>query len=634
MHNYSVFLPYAVALLLSSSRSCVSSFHTGVQHHRLFHTTTTTPPPPPSSSALHLAKSRRAKRSRKADRSRPQQFYDAIKDAQGKSDGDGGGKDPDGDDDASSGGKSSAIATKPPPPATDISDDQDDKARKARVEEAQRRMEERPDVSTIIVDEETGIEMVAQGKAVLDVVTRRAVKLSDLGPMYRLAQMFPGVPPDVRDRHRYADWTTIEVPEMVEKLREACMVKMKDGIRDIPPHPSVANKAIDFVLANRDRLGSRMKRTLGRLYLHSLSEGNKEEAIGYQKLWKNFLTLENHISAPFRQIIMDGEGRVGPNFGNLDLKSYCGGEVYERCADYLVLKGMVAHWEKKVVDADYLEKTPRNEENYMTILCRGDPKRFLPDPPILFTLRECTQVCLMAQQMTKAFVETPELFDDLPPEVRFLEAALSIRGGAPLRKYIVDEFCPAEGITPEALREGMRRLLAQFENMQVDPYGDIANLIERLCVAMSLGTDDERDPYVTYLISKDQNAGPAAFQTYTFDADPQSHVRFLDSQYESSGVKADVPRGAPIGGGVDFFEGADFFNFGGGSPAQSPSATQEQQRRASNQQAYKVPQARAAGRPHELGWLELLEEQNEQEKLEDQKRFGKVPPGQILLEDD
>lgn len=565
------------------------------------HLTTTTSSSRASSSisttTLYLAKTRRSKRSKKVERSRPQSFYDSINEA--------GGETP------------KKQKKKDGPTAVDNKEpDVDDPERKARMDEAQRRMDERPDVSTMIVDEETGIEVVAQGKAVMDPVTRKAVKLSDNGPMYRLAQMFPGVPPDIRDKYRF-DWNTIEVPEMVEQLREVCSVKMKDGSRDIPAHPSVANKAIDFITANRDRLGYSMKRTLGSYYLSSLSKGDKEGAMANQKLWKNFLTLENHISAPFRQMIMDGEGRVGPNFGNLDVKSFCDGELYERCANYLVLKGMVAHWEKKVVDADYIETTPQTKENYMTVLSRGDPKRYLPEPPILFTLKECTQVCYMAQQMTKTFVETPELFNDLPPEVRFLEAALSIQGGAALRKFIIEEFCPAEGITPEALREGLRRLFVQFGNMQLDPYGDITNLIDRLCAAMALGTEDERDPYVPYLINKELS-GPTSFQTYTFDAEPLSRVRFLDSQYERAGA-TEKPRGGGAGG---------FFNFGGEAAPAPP--VEQKPKEAESGESYKVPQVRAAGRPHELGWLELLKG----EKKDDNLRLGKVPPGQILVEEE
>jgi hypothetical protein len=391
----------------------------------------------------------------------------------------------------------------------------------------------------------------------MDVVTRKAVKFSDLGPECRLAQMFPGVPPEVRQKYRFQQqqqqqqWNSITVPEMVEQLRDACSVEMssldEDGVtttntKGIPPHPSVANKAIDFVLANRDLLGYRMKRTLGRLQMRSMWKENAKEAREYQKLWTNFQTLENHISAPFRQMMLDAEGRIGPNFGNLDLKTYANGDVYERCANYLVLKGMVAHWEKKVKDAEYVERTPQGRDNFMTVLATGDPKRYLPDPPILYTLRECTQVCAMAQQMTKTFCETPELFDDLPPEVRFLERALVITGGTALRKFVVDEFCPAEGITPEGLREGMRRLDQQLDNMQIDPYGDLKNILDKLCKAMAVGTDDERNPYDEYLANKDPK-GPGYFQSYTFNHEKLSLVRFLDSQYPSAGTQEVVKPG-------------------------------------------------------------------------------------------
>ena len=43
----------------------------------------------------------------------------------------------------------------------------------------------------------------------MDVVTRKAVKFSTLGPEYRLAQMIPGVPPDVREKHRITEGRTI-----------------------------------------------------------------------------------------------------------------------------------------------------------------------------------------------------------------------------------------------------------------------------------------------------------------------------------------------------------------------------------------------------------------------------------------
>lgn len=556
--------------------------------------------------ALFMGKKRMAKRTRKVEQTRPKNFFDAIDDA----------------NDAPV--EPRKKKKKVEPKAGDEALTEADLEREKRAAEARARMDQRPEVSTMIVDEDTGIEVVAQGKSVMDVVTRKAVKLYDR-PEERLAQMFPGIPPDVREKYR-CDWKTVTVPAVVDALLEASMVKLPDGTRDIPPHPSISNKAIDFVLANRDKLDHKMKRTLGRLQMRAMSLGDKDEALKLQKLWKNFLTLENHISAPFRQVILDAEGRVGPNFGNLDVKSYCNGDLYARTADYLVLKGMVAHWEKKVVDANYVETTPQTKENYITVLSRGDPKRYLPDPPILFTLKECTQVCAMSQQMTKAFVDTPELFDDLPPEVRFMEQALSIQGGTSLRQFATNEFCPAEGITPDALREGLRRLAAQLENMQIDPYGDITNILERLINALSVGTDDERDPYVEYLVST-KASDPGYFQTYTFNHEKLSLVRFLDRQYESAGTggSGDIsPIVANGEGGMGDF--GDLFNLG--QPEQ-PSPTPAPAKKKEGD-FYKVPIERAAGRPHNLGWLDQLDD----EMAEDEKmRLGKVPPGKIVMDE-
>ena len=499
-----------------------------------------------------------------------------------------------------------------------------DPDRARQMEEAQKRIDSRPDVSTVVVDEETGVEIVQQGKNVMDVVTRQAVKLSSMGPEYRLAQLFPGVPPTIRVKHRM-DKATVQVSEMVEKLREACSVKLADGSVGIPPHPSVANKAIDFVLANRDLLGSKMKRTLARLTMRNMAMGNLEEGRAYQKLWMNFETLENHISAPFRQMIMDAEGRAGPQFGNLEVKSFLSGDLYERTANYLVLKGMVAHWEKKVIDADSLEKQIQTQQNFVTLTSEGDPRRFLPDAPVFFTVKECTQVCYMAQQTTKAFVETPELFDDLPPEVRFLEYATSIKGGTPMRRYMKEEFCPKEGITTEALLEGMRRLAIQLENMQPDPYADIVNLMEKLIGAMAVGTEDERNPYVKFLIGKDPSA-PGYFPTYTFNHEEISLVQFFDGCIDSSGGKAGGAKSndSPFG---------NLFNFGGGGSKAAAKASgtassvlfPKQTPEIDQKKMYKVPNARAAGRPHELGWIDLMKDPNEP-----LIGLGKVPPGRII----
>jgi hypothetical protein len=391
----------------------------------------------------------------------------------------------------------------------------------------------RPPVSTIVLDEATGIERIQQGQFVMDVATRKAVKLSDLGPIYRLAQMFPGVPPEVREKHRL-DKNTVEVPEIVDKLRQLCLAPIKDEEtgEETMGYPTKPNEeAVDFVLANRDMLGPRMTKTLGRLKLRAQSQANKEEALELRRLWKHYMIINESLSAPFRQMLMDAEGNVGPNFGNLDLMSFCNGELYQRTANYLVLKGMVAHWEKKVRDAEYFENTEETRTNFIEVLMIGDPKRFLPDPPIIFRFDEVVRITLMAQNMTAQFVSTPELYNDLPPEVRFVEDASFIKGGTALRKFLIEDFCPAEGVTPDGVREGLRRLEVQLSNMQIDPYGDIKNVVGRLCEAVSVGTEDARDPYIPYLNNLDATS-PGFFQTYTFNHDRQSLVRFLDNAKE------------------------------------------------------------------------------------------------------
>ena len=509
-----------------------------------------------------------------------------------------------------------------------------EKQRQEAMSEAQQRYEQRPEVSTMVMNED-GTEILAQGQKVMDVVTRRAVKLSNLGADARLAQMFPGVPPDVREQYRLD--ASAEAPEIIEKLLDACMVDLGDGTRGIPKHPSLSNKGIDFVLANRDKLGFRMKRLIGRYTFNRASSGNVEEAKEvWNKLHKNFLTMENYISGPFRQIMQDAEGRVGPNFGNLEILSYCNGDLYERIGNYLVLKGMVAHWEKKVVDADFFENQEEDEELNKL---RGDPKRFLRDSPILFTLKECTQVCAMAQQMCKLFVEEEALYGDMPPEIVFLEDALKIKGGTALRKYMIDEFCPARGITPEGLREGIRRLYQQLENMQVDPYADLTFKLEQLYNAMAVGTDDARDPYLKYLSyeASEDSSNPAYFETYTFNYPSQSMIRFLDNTYPSKGginglIGPPPAKSEEEGESSNPFDGLtkelgnSFNNLLGQMNGERNLRVEPDF--VEDNSPYTPPKERALGREHDLGWFEELNRVDEADML----KLGEMEPGRIIME--
>lgn len=524
-----------------------------------------------SSGMVMYGTNRRSRRNQKkqTQQSRPKSFYDAMEDAEGKEE-------------------------KPKPK-------KEEPEVMSSEQTANAQPDTRPEVSRIVVDEETGIERIQQGEKVMDVLTRKAVQLSDLGPEYRMAQMFPGVPPETREQLRLPNPESFTVDQMIATL-ETVLLEDDGGVSGNTSPKN--NVALDFVLANRDLLGGwKMLKTLGRMKLKAQSEGNKERALYLRQLWKRLWTLEDSLNAPFRQMVLDAEARVGPNFGNLDLKSFANGHLYERTSNYLVLKGMVAHWEKKVNDAQFVETAnqPPNgptDVDFLELLMVGDPKRYLPDPPIIFRYNECVRIALMAQNMTAQFVSVPELYDDLPPEIRFVEDASFIKGGTALREYMVNTFCPNEGITPAALREGLKRLEVQMSNLQIDPYGDLRNVISRLSDAVCVGTgpEGEHDPYLEYLVGSIRPNSPGHFQTYTMDHDRQSMVRFLDSaktiQQGTIGPTDNLANQLSR-------EASNLFGFGAAAPEKQTVQT-------NGKAPYKTPDPRASGRPHNLGWLELL----------------------------
>ncbi len=75
-------------------------------------------------------------------------------------------------------------------------------------------------------------------------------------------------------------------------------------------------------------------------------------------------------------------------------------------------------------------------------------------------------------------------------------------------------------------------MYAQMCNMQLDPCADLTMTIWNLCIATAVGTDEARDPYEEYIANicgTKYETNPGYFQTYTFDHDKNSLVRFLDS---------------------------------------------------------------------------------------------------------
>jgi len=460
-------------------------------------------------------------------------------------------------------------------------------------------LDNRPDVS-MIVEDDNGMKRIVEGRAVLDITTGKAVKLSSLGPDYRLAEMFPGVPPDVRQKLR-KDKATVDPLEILEGFKEA--VTLPDGSL---PKKQVSDKGLDYMTANWDLLGEGMKKMIGRLKLRNQWQENIEEATYYRDLWFHYMVLTNKCSAPFRQICFDAEMKIGPNFGNMDVKSYCGGDLYERAGAFIVLKSLCSLWEKKTVDAQSIQNTPSTRTNFVTLLCMGDPKRFLPGNNAITGLEDCAKIAFQAQQLFDAFINEPTLFDDLPPELRFIAAAGKISSGTELRRYMIEDFCPQEGIEPEALREGVRRLVVSLQQMQIENYGDFAILADKLADAMAKGSPDERDPYFDWNYNLSPDA-PGFFQTYTFNHDVNSMVRFLDN------VKT-IEEGSmgPTDELLNQFN-INFNTFFGDDNDKEEQTRKRIERMTSSDdgdiEPYDVPEKRALGRPHDLGWLSLLDEE-------------------------
>lgn len=137
---------------------------------------------------------------------------------------------------------------------------------------------------------------------------------------------------------------------------------------------------------------------------------------------------------------------------------------------------------------------------------------------------------------------------------------------------------------------------------EVDPYGDLTNVIGRLVEAMAVGTDDERDPYLKYLASLDNDfeSNPGFFQTYTFDYDTLSLVSFLDRPTK------DLQEGKV--GADDLGEqlGRDLQKISSSLMATREEEDLSAQRKLIDDGPYQVPETRSVGRPHMMGWLELL----------------------------
>lgn len=373
--------------------------------------------------------------------------------------------------------------------------------------------EARPDVCTLVTDKETGRRYLQSGKYVMDVITRKAVVLHD-DPVQRMEQFL--VVPRTMQQSIFHD-TPIE--QRIQALKDAFYLK---GTTKLPPYPSATRKAVDFCRMHRHLLAERLKQTLVRMSLRATS-------LEVHQLLQHLCLIENHLSAPFRQLVSTQDRVLGKNFGNLDVSSYISRDTapVERAAYYVALKSWVAKCERHVRDAEVWESYQRQQHP-------GEPfvsKDMLSTLGLLggwywsgeegehASLYQATQVAIVLQQMSRAFTADSYLWnDEIPVELRYIEVALSLKTSSELRRYTTQEFLPSEGISFESLYERLERFLAQLENMAIQEYGEFRNLVEHLRETLWAGMDsgNKPDPYKVYLGNFDRVNGSGGFPS-SFD---------------------------------------------------------------------------------------------------------------------
>mmetsp|Transcript_24059 Transcript_24059/g.50158 ORF Transcript_24059/g.50158 Transcript_24059/m.50158 type:complete len:519 (+) Transcript_24059:1-1557(+) len=426
----------------------------------------------------------------------------------------------------------------------------------------------------VVVDSETGLRMISEGRAVMDVLTKQPVKLAST-TQGRNSEFMPRETDEERSRLRLSK---PKVEDLVEGL--------KGSIANL--YQPVDKDSVAWVLSNRDYMGVEMKRALTAVKLKMQSEGREDEAREYKALRDAYVILENYISSPFRQQVLTSESRVGPNFSNLDITSYAGDEECEVRATWVVLQGMRSVWEKKTRDQRYYEGTKRDSKNTMEYLSRGDPNRFNSDSDRKFyPLEDTERMTGWAQNMASTFSSNPTLMGMIGRDMRFVDKAILVEGGTEVRR-IAYEFAKEEGIEVEELREGVKRLLCQLENMQPDPYGKFTRIVNDVVKAMEVGTDDERSIYGEWLYSNRKD-GPGWFQTYRMPESDLSMLRFLENE-------VDVKEGG-LGPMDEVFKQ---LGFGG---------------------VVEKVQGRKDDRPEGLGWIDILDDEIKEEEVVEEVEF-------------
>uniref|UniRef100_A0A7S4D4Y1 Uncharacterized protein n=1 Tax=Heterosigma akashiwo TaxID=2829 RepID=A0A7S4D4Y1_HETAK len=278
-----------------------------------------------------------------------------------------------------------------------------------------------------------------------------------------------------------------------------------------------------FVVDNKDLLGVKARKVLTSLKLRAQQQFDKNKARYYDDMRRALILKENTLMAPFRLLMMRTEERLAPMMGNMEPEKWAGQDRADYLATWLLLKAAVAEWEKRRAqlksDIEFMETVLKN-----VWLTEGREQR---------QLESAEYMCALVQGMSLKLAERPELFDQLPPEARFLEQALRMNTGTEVRQYALQEFLPREGLdgVPELVAR-VRALGVATEFLSAKTFTSINVAIEEVVACLTAGTPEQADLYVRAF-----NTGNIGFRTYKVTIDKE-YEDALDPQ--NMGTNADL----------------------------------------------------------------------------------------------
>ena len=174
----------------------------------------------------------------------------------------------------------------------------------------------------------------------------------------------------------------------------------------------------------------------------------------------------------------------------------------DAAATWVCLKALVAEWERRYQDLK------GGEELVVTDILNVDELYLGVDG---IDLEKAGTITVAVQEMSRNFGESLLAKDRLPAELRFLDKALAIGTTTEVRKFALQDFCPAEKMEVEELRTRLRIFLAGFDTLSKNTFANLhqAAFDTYMCLAMS--TPDEYNIYGDNIFKIDETgkASPA-----------------------------------------------------------------------------------------------------------------------------